>query len=29
MPTAASYSLVERLRDGSVVDIRALQPDDR
>lgn len=29
MPGAAGYSLVERLRDGSSVEIRALQPDDR
>ncbi len=29
MPGAADYSLVERLRDGSSVEIRALQPDDR
>jgi RimJ/RimL family protein N-acetyltransferase len=29
MPGAVGYSLVERLRDGSVVEIRALQQDDR
>jgi RimJ/RimL family protein N-acetyltransferase len=29
MPGASSYSLVERLRDGSSVEIRALRPDDR
>ena len=29
MPTPASYSATERMRDGSVVEIRALRPDDK
>jgi RimJ/RimL family protein N-acetyltransferase len=29
MPKAIEYSAMERLRDGSVIDIRALRPDDR
>ena len=28
MPNAATYSTLERLRDGSVIEIRALKPDD-
>jgi RimJ/RimL family protein N-acetyltransferase len=29
MTNAARYSVVERLRDGSTIEIRALRPDDR
>jgi len=29
MPGAANYSVVEHIRDGRPIDIRALRPDDR